>query len=125
MIFPDYSSYYTFLGPKHEPGPSKAAEGHPMMDVPHFQNWVNAIRSRDYKLLHADIAEGHKSMVPCLLVVHRLRARPPHALRPGHGKDSRRRGSRSATQRARVPRTVRGAEGSLKGEVFRCAVFSG
>jgi predicted dehydrogenase len=67
LIFPDYSSYYTFLGPKCEPGPSKAEEGHPMADTPHFQNWIAAIRARDHGLLNADIAEGHKSMVPCLL----------------------------------------------------------
>lgn len=67
MIFPDYSSFYTFLGPKGEPGPSKAETDHPMMDRPHFENWVKAIRARDYKLLTADIEEGHKSMVPCLL----------------------------------------------------------
>jgi predicted dehydrogenase len=67
MIFPDYSSYYTFLGPKGEPGPSKAAEGHPMEDLPHFQNWIAAIRQGNHKLLNADIAEGHKSMAMCLL----------------------------------------------------------
>jgi len=67
MIFPDYSSYYTFFGPKCEPGPSKAEEGHPMADLPHFQNWVAAIRSRNHKVLHADIEEGHKSMALCLL----------------------------------------------------------
>ncbi len=67
QIFPDYSSYHSFFGLKGEPGPSKAAEGHPMEDLPHFQNWVKAIRSRDHSLLHADIEEGHKTMVWCLL----------------------------------------------------------
>jgi predicted dehydrogenase len=67
MIFPDYSSYYTFLGPKGEPGPSKSAEGHPMEDLPHFENWVAAVRGRDHRLLTADIQEGHKSMTMCLL----------------------------------------------------------
>ena len=67
MIFPDYSSYYTFMGRKCEPGPSKAAEGHPMEDTPHFRNWIQAIRAGDHKLLHADIEEGHKSMTLCLL----------------------------------------------------------
>ena len=67
LIVPDYSSYYTFLGPKCEPGPSKAESGHPMMDLPHFQNWVAAIRSRNHEDLHADIEEGHKSMAFCLL----------------------------------------------------------
>lgn len=67
MIFPDYSSYYTFLGPQGEPGPSKAEAGHPMSDRPHFENWVAAIRRRDHRLLHADIEQGHRSMALCLL----------------------------------------------------------
>ncbi len=67
MIFPDYSSYYTFMGPKGEPGPSKAAEGHPMEDLPHFQNWIEAVRSRKSSILHADIDEGRKSTAVCLL----------------------------------------------------------
>jgi predicted dehydrogenase len=67
LIFPDYSSYYTFMGPNGEPGPSKAEEGHPMSERPHFENWIAAIRARDHKLLNADIEEGHKSMVMCLL----------------------------------------------------------
>jgi predicted dehydrogenase len=67
MIFPDYSSYYTFLGRKREPGPSKAEEGHPMSDRPHFENWLAAIRSRNHETLHADIEEGHKSTAICLL----------------------------------------------------------
>ena len=67
MILPDYSSYYTFFGPKCEPGPSKAEEGHPMADLPHFQNWVAAIRSRNHEVLNADVEEGHKSMALSLL----------------------------------------------------------
>ena len=67
MIFPDYSSYYTFLGPNCEPGPSKAAEGHPMEDLPHFQNWIAAVRSRKPSDLAADIDEGRKSTAMCLL----------------------------------------------------------
>ncbi|MCH5377938.1 MAG: gfo/Idh/MocA family oxidoreductase, partial [Planctomycetes bacterium] len=67
LIFPDYSSYYTFLGPKYEPGPSKAEEGHPMADTPHFRNWIMAVRSRNHEDLNADIAEGHRSMTMALL----------------------------------------------------------
>ncbi len=67
MIFPDYSSYYTFLGRKREPGPSKSEEGHPMANLPHFQNWVEAIRAGDHRLLAADIEEGHKSTALSLL----------------------------------------------------------
>ena len=67
LIFPDYSSYYTFLGPKCEPGPSKSEEGHPMADAPHFRNWIAAMRSRRHEDLSADIEEGYKSMALCLL----------------------------------------------------------
>ena len=67
MIFPDYSSYYTFLGAAGEPGPSKAAEGHPMEDLPHFQNWIAAVRNRKSTDLRADIDEGRKSTAVCLL----------------------------------------------------------
>jgi len=61
MIIPDYSSYYTFLGAKRQPGPSSHVEGAPMMDLDHMQNWVAAIRSRKAETLFADIAEGHLS----------------------------------------------------------------
>lgn len=67
MIFPDYSSYYTFLGPKREPGPSKTVAGNPMMDADHFRNWAEAIRSRSPDQLHAEIAEGHLSSALCHL----------------------------------------------------------
>ena len=67
MIFPDYSSYRTFLGPKCEPGPFKFDETHTMADLPHFQNWVAAIRSGNHENLNAEIEEGHKSMTMCLL----------------------------------------------------------
>jgi predicted dehydrogenase len=67
MIIPDYSSYYTFMGPNHEPGPFKAEEGHPMMDLPHFQNWAKAIRSRKYEDLNADVEQGHLSNAVCHL----------------------------------------------------------
>jgi predicted dehydrogenase len=61
MILPDYSSYYTFLGEKRTPGPSKTLEGNPMMDVDHFRNWIQAVRSRKAADLNAEILEGHMS----------------------------------------------------------------
>jgi predicted dehydrogenase len=61
MIFPDYSSYYTFLGPKRERGPSGSVDGSPMMDLDQFQNWISAVRSRKFDQLTADIAQGHLS----------------------------------------------------------------
>lgn len=61
LIIPDYSSYYTFLGPKRTPGPKGSVDGNPMMDTDHFRNWVVAVRSRKPADLNADIAEGHLS----------------------------------------------------------------
>jgi predicted dehydrogenase len=76
MIFPDYSSYYTFFGVNHEPGPFKtegpvdAAKGYagsywPSESAPHFRNWIDAIRARDHKVLHADVEQGHLSCSVC------------------------------------------------------------
>ena len=68
QIFPDYNSYYSFLGRKGEPGPSKTdAYDWRTESIPHFVNWIAAIRARDHKLLNADIEEGHKSMALALL----------------------------------------------------------
>ena len=61
MIFPDYSSYYTFMGPKRKPGPNGMVEGNPYMDLDHFQNWIAAVRSRDASKLNAEIEQGHLS----------------------------------------------------------------
>jgi hypothetical protein len=38
-----------------------------MADLPHFQNWIAAVRSRKHTDLNADIEEGHKSQTMCLL----------------------------------------------------------
>jgi predicted dehydrogenase len=67
MILPDYSSYYTFLGPKREPGTSAAEEGHPIKNLEHFQNWIAAVRSRKPEDLNAEITEGHYSAALCHL----------------------------------------------------------
>jgi predicted dehydrogenase len=70
MIFPDYSSYYTFLGPKNEPGPFKTAgKGIDWRteSIPHFRNWLGAIRSRKHEDLHADVEQGHLSVSVCHL----------------------------------------------------------
>ena len=70
MIFPDYSSYHTFLGPKNEPGPFKTAgagiDWH-NESIPHFRNWVSAIRSRKHEDLNADVEQGHLSTAVCHL----------------------------------------------------------
>jgi len=76
MIFPDYASYYTFLGPNREPGPFKthgeidAAKGYAgtywrTESVPHFRNWVAAIRSGKHEDLNADVEQGHLSCSVC------------------------------------------------------------
>ncbi len=67
MIFPDYSSYYTFLGRDREAGPSAHEQGSPMSDTPHFRNWLTAVRSRDSKMLSAEIYEGHMASALCHL----------------------------------------------------------
>ncbi len=70
MILPDYVSYYTFLGPKNEPGPFKSGLAEfnwTDESVPHFRNWVKAIRSGKHEDLNADIEEGHKSTTVCHL----------------------------------------------------------
>lgn len=76
MIFPDYSSYYTFLGPKNEPGPFKTNRREdpdaPLVDwrtesIPHFRNWLEAMRSRNHEHLTADVEEGHRSNTVCHL----------------------------------------------------------
>jgi predicted dehydrogenase len=70
MIIPDYVSYYTFLGPKNEPGPFKTASADfnwANESVPHFSNWIAAIRSRKHEDLNADVEEGHKSTTVCHL----------------------------------------------------------
>ena len=77
MLIPDYSSYYTFLGPDREPGPSAAPEkptprdlpyfNSSLMDLPHFQNWIAACRSRKHEDLNADVEQGHLSTTLCHL----------------------------------------------------------
>jgi predicted dehydrogenase len=67
MIFPDFSSYHTFLGRQRKPGPSALKEGAPMMNTEHFQNWIVAVRSRNPRDLTAEIEEGHLSSSMCQL----------------------------------------------------------
>lgn len=67
MIFPDYSSYHTFLGREREVGPSKYEEGSPISNTPHFRNWVQVCHSRRRQDLTAEILEGHMSSALCHL----------------------------------------------------------
>lgn len=79
MIIPDYSSYYTFLGDKGEPGPSAVAgamapvQAVPrrkgpsnagagdIANLPHFENFVEAVRSGDPSRANAPARELHLS----------------------------------------------------------------
>jgi predicted dehydrogenase len=60
MIFPDYTSYRTFLGPKRTPGPSAVGEGD-IATLPHVENFIKAVRSGDPKDLNAGPEELHLS----------------------------------------------------------------
>lgn len=60
MILPDYSSYYTFLGPNRTPGP-KASGSNDITDLPHFENFIKAVRSRNAGDLAAGTREIHMS----------------------------------------------------------------
>ncbi|QGJ71516.1 Alpha-N-acetylgalactosaminidase [Planctomycetales bacterium 10988] len=67
MIFPDYSSYRTFLGRDRKEGPFAFEEGSPISNTAHFRNWVEACRSRRREDLNAEIFEGHMSSSLCHL----------------------------------------------------------
>ena len=67
MIFPDYSSYRTFFGREREPGPMGSDPRDPMVDLPHVQNFIKAVRSRRTSDLNAEITEGHYSSAMCHL----------------------------------------------------------
>ena len=67
----------TFYGRKNEPGPSmsdkEASEKYDPLNVrgtgggPHFENFINAVRSHNRKELTADILEGHLAASMCHL----------------------------------------------------------
>ena len=67
MVFPDYSSYRTFLGRDRKEGPWAYTEGSPISDTAHFRNWIAACRSRRREDLSAEIIEGHLSASLCHL----------------------------------------------------------
>lgn len=61
MVLPHYSAYYTFLGRKKEPGPFAEDPTDKIRNQPHFDNFIQAVRSRKVSDLTADVEEGHKS----------------------------------------------------------------
>ncbi len=63
MVMPHYGAYYTFLGQKKEPGPFAEHPTDKIRNQPHFDNFIEAVRSRKVSDLTADVEEGHKSSV--------------------------------------------------------------
>lgn len=67
----DGRKWQSYMGPKNEPGPGAdvpagtAGGSDPLVltsiETPHYQNFVDAIRANDPKLLACDITEGHLS----------------------------------------------------------------
>jgi predicted dehydrogenase len=62
-------TWQSYLGPKNEKGPGKEAApgqkteatGLTTTEAPHYQNFIDAIRAGDPKLLACDVTEGHLS----------------------------------------------------------------
>jgi predicted dehydrogenase len=52
LVIDNYNKYYSFMGPKQEPGPAKTAGGD------HFMNFIEAVKSRKREHLTAEIEEG-------------------------------------------------------------------
>ncbi len=61
MVIDSYDHYQTYLGEKEELGPGREEGGD------HYGNFLEAVRSRDTKSLHADVEEGHLSSAHCHL----------------------------------------------------------
>jgi predicted dehydrogenase len=71
----DRNGWKVFFGRNGEPGPKMDIKGESQDpndlrgtgDEAHFVNFINAVRSRDQKILTSDIDEGHKSTALCHL----------------------------------------------------------
>jgi predicted dehydrogenase len=59
LVIDGYNKYYTFLGKEQKPGPTRTERDR------HFENFINAVRSRKREDLTAEIEEGALS---CVLV---------------------------------------------------------
>jgi predicted dehydrogenase len=68
LAITSYTNWQTYLGPKGEKGPSGSGGGD------HYANFIQAVKSRDPKLLNADIEDGHLSSALCHLgnIAYRL-----------------------------------------------------
>jgi predicted dehydrogenase len=61
LVIDSYSHYQIYLGSKEELGPSGEAGGD------HYENFIQAVRSRDRSILNAEVEEGHYSSALCHL----------------------------------------------------------
>jgi len=59
MVVKGYNSYETFLGPKGQEKGPKGNGGDPL--VPHFSNFIDAVRKRDTKIQNGPVATVHHS----------------------------------------------------------------
>jgi predicted dehydrogenase len=68
LAITSYTTWQTYLGPKMEPGPGGSGGGN------HFENFLQAVKSRDVKSLNGPIEEGHQSSAFCHLgnIAYRL-----------------------------------------------------
>jgi len=57
LVIDNYNKYYSFMGPKQEPGPARTGGDN------HFANFISAVRSRKREDLNAEIEEGATSTV--------------------------------------------------------------
>ena len=58
MVIKGYDTYETYLGEKREKGPSRSEKGELTL---HFQNWFDAIRTRDMNIQNGQVQTGHLS----------------------------------------------------------------
>jgi predicted dehydrogenase len=61
LVVDSYTSWHVFLGKAREPGPSASIGGD------HYQNFIDAVRTRNPGILNCNLDEGHKSSVLCHL----------------------------------------------------------
>ncbi len=68
LAISSYTTWQTFMGPKLEKGPGGTGGGD------HFANFIQAVKARDPKILHAPILDGHLSSSYCHLgnIAYRL-----------------------------------------------------
>ena len=63
LVFPHYTAYYSYLGKQKKPGPYAEDPTDKIANQPHFDNFIQAVRSRNAGDLNADVEQGHKSSV--------------------------------------------------------------